>query len=274
MEFQEEVIKSMPNDPLCNHLSTVDPKEQNLTNILQELLTCKNINETNHLGYRPLFVAVRTDNSELVSLFLKNKPVVNVNLKNTRFPEETPLILAARRAKFDILQILLENEADPNVQSGSGESALHVAITSMREDMVKLLLTYGANQDLPDLKNKPHPPSYHHYALPSIFNEGAYAPIQKSLLYNYKTPWNLCQEIDTEDKEGKKKISLILQEHKKLFKKSELAFMVCMEELQILPKVLHPCIWQYYLGIPKPTQKIVDHPFDDKVSQNNHCIIL
>ncbi len=98
------------------------------------------------------------------------------------------------------------------------------------------------------------------------------------MLYNYKTPWNLCQEIDKEDediesKKNKKKISLIFQEHRELLKKSELAFMVCMEELQILPKVLYPCIWQYYLGIPKPTQKIVDHPVDDKVSQNN-CIIL
>ncbi len=177
MEFWEEVVTSMPNDPLCNQLSTVKPKEKNLTNILQELLTCENINEPNHLGYSPLFIAVQTGNSELVSLFLKNKPVVNVNLKNTRFPKETPLILAARKAKFDILQILLENEADPNVQNGSGESALHVAITSMREDMVKLLLTYGADQDLPDLKNKAPPPLFHHCGLPSIYNEGAYAPI-------------------------------------------------------------------------------------------------
>jgi len=51
----------------------------------------------------------------------------------------------------DAVRVLLEAHADVNVQAENGDSPLHDAAENGHEDVVKLLLDYGAN---PKLRNR------------------------------------------------------------------------------------------------------------------------
>ena len=57
--------------------------------------------------------------------------------------EYCPITSATVRGKLHILKYLLENGANPNVKTG-GNSNLDLAILSKREDIIDLLLKYGA----------------------------------------------------------------------------------------------------------------------------------
>jgi ankyrin repeat protein len=55
------------------------------------------------------------------------------------------LHLAVQRSHVNIVKMLLENGADPNLQSSRGETALHFAARQSREDAVRLLLNAKVN---------------------------------------------------------------------------------------------------------------------------------
>ncbi|KAJ5287549.1 ankyrin repeat-containing domain protein [Penicillium angulare] len=74
---------------------------------------------------------------------------VGANL-NVKRGKSTPVIAAAKNTDPDILQVLLENGADPNVHCGGGFNALYFAMKSHDFPSVLLLLENGANPNIQD----------------------------------------------------------------------------------------------------------------------------
>jgi len=57
----------------------------------------------------------------------------------------TPLMMASSKGKIDVVQLLLEKGANPNICDGVGDSALLYAISKGDDSIVKLLLDNGAD---------------------------------------------------------------------------------------------------------------------------------
>jgi len=70
------------------------------------------------------------------------------NLQDTR--GDTALYLATEQNSLEVVQLLLDKRANPNLQNKYGETALHIAVEEENAEIVKLLLEKGANVDLQD----------------------------------------------------------------------------------------------------------------------------
>ena len=86
--------------------------------------------------------------AEVVSMLLDSSPeVVTVCVR--------PLVLACQLGRMEMVEILLEAGMDPNmVDDRSGTSPLHEAMRFYREDIAKLLLSFGANPDSENRQNE------------------------------------------------------------------------------------------------------------------------
>ena len=125
-----------------------------------------------------------SNNLELMKIFLKHYPNY-VDVHNTSYFGETPLHNACLLRKYEVVNLLLDYDADPNAQDFEnneaplmcssfhnyidityllleydadtdiinkyGDTALHMACRNENVEIVKLLLQYGAN---PNIKNK------------------------------------------------------------------------------------------------------------------------
>lgn len=66
-----------------------------------------------------------------------------------------PLVLACQLGRMEMVEILLEAGMDPNmVDDRSGTSPLHEAMRFYREDIAKLLLSFGASPDSENRQNE------------------------------------------------------------------------------------------------------------------------
>eukprot|EP01132_Coremiostelium_polycephalum_P004253 gene4253-5323_t len=152
------------------------------------------INQIDTEGYTPLHVAVSTDCSDNMLIYLLKHPTIKVNVRNIdgnaplhyfcqRFhsPEcqkiaqllfekgaevnaqnnngETPLHKAIFNHSVRLLMVyvLLKNNADVNIVNKAGESALHYAVRLGRLDVLKILITAGADPLLLSTKEKKTP---------------------------------------------------------------------------------------------------------------------
>jgi len=92
-----------------------------------------------------LFQAIQRDEVEIAELLLKNNANPNVRDKNW----ETPLIHAVKnkRADLDLIRLLLRAGANPNTKDNAGKPLLLTA--SLRNDfaLVELLIQYGAKNE-------------------------------------------------------------------------------------------------------------------------------
>lgn len=64
-----------------------------------------------------------------------------------------PIHLATVNGNFAIIKLLIENQANPNVQDNEGNTPLIKSIECGHEHLVKYLLNNGANPNIPDLDN-------------------------------------------------------------------------------------------------------------------------
>jgi ankyrin repeat protein len=62
-----------------------------------------------------------------------------------RGPQGTPLQAAAFEGDIEIVKLLLNKNADPNIKGGMNVTALHAASYRGFTDIVRLLITHGAN---------------------------------------------------------------------------------------------------------------------------------
>jgi len=95
-----------------------------------------------HNSITPLHDAALAGCIEIIPLLLKE----GANINSIRDDGFTPLTMAIGELRKDVAKLLLENGANPNIVCKQHKQAsLHYAVRTDQEDMVSLLLEYGAD---------------------------------------------------------------------------------------------------------------------------------
>lgn len=112
---------------------------ENNTDIGQALINHgADVNGADQDSETPLMIAASLDYLDFVRLLLKH-PDINVNAKNNdELGGDTALLLAVRAGSISIVELLLNNGADPNINSKNGFSPLMLSLA--RSKIVELLL--------------------------------------------------------------------------------------------------------------------------------------
>jgi DMSO/TMAO reductase YedYZ molybdopterin-dependent catalytic subunit len=124
--------------------------KQNKPLISLEKIIQKNpdlINSRGMLGNTALNVAVKNNSQEIIKMLLENGADPNIanNLPNS------PLIWSVKaKRSISIVELLLQYKADVNFIGHLNKTALTWAKIHEREDIIELLLKYGADPDLAD----------------------------------------------------------------------------------------------------------------------------
>uniref|UniRef100_A0A8C6Y2X6 Ankyrin repeat domain 61 n=1 Tax=Naja naja TaxID=35670 RepID=A0A8C6Y2X6_NAJNA len=110
------------------------------------------IDDRTEAGQTALHLASRTLNQEAIQILLRCGAQVNSTTPTT---QETPLHLAVQTssgkagivlaANGTCVELLLMNGADVGLKDWKGQAALHHACRNGREDIINLLLSYGAD---------------------------------------------------------------------------------------------------------------------------------
>ncbi|KAJ0414214.1 ankyrin repeat-containing domain protein [Aspergillus carlsbadensis] len=98
------------------------------------------LNATDHANWSPLRYAVNSNQKEIVREMLKHGP--NLNIKDT--DGDTALMRAASH-DAELVEMLLDAGADPEIENGSELTAINVAVTSEKSEIVRLLVNRKAN---------------------------------------------------------------------------------------------------------------------------------
>ena len=100
---------------------------------------------TNGLGWTPLLLAIRYENTEIVHQLLDRGADVD-RADNLGF---TPLLLACQKGDVDLARILLDRDADVNKASSNNARDTPLLLATMRghSDIARLLLQHGAAVD-------------------------------------------------------------------------------------------------------------------------------
>ena len=94
--------------------------------------------------------AIRGGNMETVKLLLEHQPNLIIKYDEGWDEEQTALMIAAVKGHTEIVRLLLDRGADPNIQDDQGQTALINAIFSISIETVKLLLDRGADPNIQD----------------------------------------------------------------------------------------------------------------------------
>ena len=103
-------------------------------------------------GFTALGLAAFFGNAEIVELLLIRRADVNAVSKNDMRVRPLHSAVANRNTvvAYTIAEILLKNGAEINVQQNGGWTPLHQAAMQGLDDLVKLLLSYGAEPYAPN----------------------------------------------------------------------------------------------------------------------------
>jgi ankyrin repeat protein len=114
-------------------------------NIIKILLKYNaNTNVVDFDGTTPVTMCIYDDKPEILELFLQHKET-DINKRDKKTMQITPLMLACSENKENIVKLLLEYGADVNLQDENGLTAL---IHSNNNNIIELLLKYGADVNL------------------------------------------------------------------------------------------------------------------------------
>jgi ankyrin repeat protein len=89
------------------------------------------------------------DKRQRISIDRENKQYIDLN--NQGQDQWTLLHIATNEGNFEIVKILLENEANPNSQSVNQRTSLHIACMRGYPIIVKELLDFHADIDIADM---------------------------------------------------------------------------------------------------------------------------
>ncbi len=101
------------------------------------------INSLNENQSSTLILACYRGNIEVAKFLIANVKDINYNSGMG-----TALMGATYKNQFDLVKLLLENKANPNLVDASGASALILATQNSNVELIKLLLKYNADKTL------------------------------------------------------------------------------------------------------------------------------
>ncbi|XP_055858341.1 ankyrin-1-like isoform X2 [Episyrphus balteatus] len=140
------------NPRLLHDFKNVKPlhvavRNYNFSTITLLLANGADINEMDEFGKVPIFYSIKTSNFVMTEFLLKYEADVK------KWPEL--LILASKNVCKNIVEILLQNQANTEGTDEFGRTALHITAVNEckcvkiddRADIARLLLQYGANVD-------------------------------------------------------------------------------------------------------------------------------
>lgn len=107
------------------------------------------INEVNQYKFSPLILACYNGNEDMVNFLLDNNAEINYIS-----PEGTVLMAATVKGNDKLVEKLLKLKADPNLTNEKGITALMYAVQFKNAKIVNLLLRYGANKLIIDAEGK------------------------------------------------------------------------------------------------------------------------
>jgi len=117
-----------------------------------KLLVQKNkdtINAVSPSGFTPLILACYRGNNAVADYLAHNVKDVNHNSSNG-----TALAAAVIKGNLDVVKILLQHKANPNIADAQGVTPLVYAAQFQKTEVVKLLLHYKANPLVIDKEGK------------------------------------------------------------------------------------------------------------------------
>lgn len=89
----------------------------------------------------PLFLAIATDNIEIMDLLIAGGADVNAKAEG----DVTPLILSIFKKDKKMIELLLANGADVNAKLDGGITPLHCAYLEDNQEIIDLLIVNGAD---------------------------------------------------------------------------------------------------------------------------------
>ncbi|MDI9311810.1 MAG: ankyrin repeat domain-containing protein [Limnohabitans sp.] len=108
------------------------------------------INAVNDKGYTPLILSCYNGNEEVALWLIKNK--CDVNYKSVM---GTALMAAVVKGKTSLVNLLLSNEADPNITDSNNATALHLATMFKNYDVMRSLIkAKNINLEVKDSRGK------------------------------------------------------------------------------------------------------------------------
>lgn len=110
------------------------------------------VNNSPSNGWTALHCAASKNQVEIVRLLISKGANVNRSVGGRK---EAPLHLAARYNHVDVANVLLSNGADINSIDEYGSTPLSIAVSKENENMVRLLITKGADLTLTDKGHTP-----------------------------------------------------------------------------------------------------------------------
>ena len=128
-----------------NFFNAVHGNDTNTVSRMLEVNT--NLVHAVYYGRLPITVAAGDGSIQIVELLLRHGADVNVqnDTWNTSNMRLTALEAVIWSGNTNLCKLLLEAGANPDLQSGPGESALHYAFSYHRMEMAAWLLDYGAD---------------------------------------------------------------------------------------------------------------------------------
>jgi len=96
-------------------------------------------------------IVATTDYASVLDLINKG---ANVNARNKKSCNETPLHNATNQQKFKTVELLLEHGADVNATNGEEKTALHLCCEQNNYEIAELLIKHHANVNIEDQDDK------------------------------------------------------------------------------------------------------------------------
>lgn len=109
----------------------------------------KIINQLNENGYTPLILACYRANVTVAKFLIQKGATID---KSSNMG--TALMAATFKKNTEIVQLLLENKANPNLSDSNGTTALIYAVQFNAPDIIKLLLKYNVDKSHKDNSGK------------------------------------------------------------------------------------------------------------------------